>query len=1393
MAKWKLCRQKFGDEEFEFTEGDEIRIGRGLDNTITLSSIVISRNHCLINVKRDEVTITDLKSSNGIYVGLKKIPPNIPYTLIEDDLIGFGWTIGAPLVKIMDSEKFVFKLIKTVASIISRIHFQSNSEEDIEFDRVSDTKEHKPVVKNEYSPNSKPILQLKRKLNDDGKCRKKEPDDKNEDNVINIISDSENEPKGQDCFSKKIKLDPIIEDLTKDDIKNENEDLQYEAFNVKQEYLGYDDEPIQIDSDSDSESEQWYLRLSQSSPGKAFSKIELNRTDKLDTSIEDSSYSQLDDIIFNNIEKENEEEDFIDDIITIPPQPPEIQPITEIKEVEKELPSPIPLEAEEIPEIDLIDGVAIEDHTDLEDAVVPIASMQQGPHTTIKKAQMIEPLVKPSRRKSHYRSTESKAKSRSNDKKQTKKHSSSSSSSSKKVISNSQKEERKRKLKEIADKDKESEDNNKKITNNTNKTVSNVKVTTSNRGAFLTDVIKATVKPMKRRNSQEKEKIKSPAHESAINEPLNSQKSVEKHKGDEKSISDPNLSTSSTKKTTTKKIQPKESRKSKSQSSTKTSPKRSESEYRIPIRSLKPLNDSKELQSGKPVSKVEPLPPKKPAKRVRFSDAEPVVHLFQIEPGNKMNKTNLVKTRLLDIRQKPIFSLEKITLMKILRWNPQWLNEQINTPDPPPILGHNNPPMAIFHSFNSHRQYIGLVGDLLLMEIWECITQAYMRILNQNNGLTLRIESLPPVPPQERYFDLFNLSVNITLPNSEMKHLPRVGEIMMVEFGPENAKICRFFFVHNVRCLPSPKNNKTFSLSLYATFTDKMMYLKPGELVIGRSLAYINNELTLFEAMEYLAGSPLSQAILRPQTCHYPTNDIAMNMNTQWTMTLNPSQKLAVSRSVSAALGDEPSIQMVQGPPGTGKSSVICAIVMTYFYNAMSKRHQDRGKILICATSNAAVDELVIRLLNIRQSLPKEERFRMVRVGRLESMHARAREVSSQQLAARDASRARDAAAPPGRDEEISHLEAKINMWKTQARDAKDPVRVAYCEGKVANLVDRIKLLRGGGGGGGSGSGEELRPERLLHAERRIIDCAHIIVTTLASTHNYKMKGLKGRIALCIVDEAGQAIEPETLIPLTLDVTRLTLIGDPQQLPGFICSQRAKQHGLGESLFSRLTAGGPAAPVVLLDQQYRMHPAIADYPNRAFYGGRVRSVAPPAARLSLAPYAILAIASGDKGQVQSGANEMEAWGVARVAAALAGVVRALKLSLAVITPYSAHRDLLRSCLRALQDPSESPVEVNTVDSFQGQERDVVVVSLARSHGVGFLTDTGRMNVMLTRARHALLVCLNPLAIVKNNQWQTLVDDARNRRVYRTLPNKLCLHASVRSISSAEVLSYVTNS
>ncbi|KAJ8713537.1 hypothetical protein PYW07_013907 [Mythimna separata] len=1418
MAKWKLTRLQYGTEEYTLTEGEKVTVGRGVNNVISLSSVVISRNHCVILIQNNQALITDLQSSNGVYVGSSKITPNTPHVIRDSDIIGLGWTMEAPLVSIKDCEKYVFKFHKEKCGLTSKLKFQGEEEIDeiesriakldsiLNDEKSTETKESikSPVINNK--------LAIKRKI--DNKCIIKE-EPKSKDSEIVCISDSDNEShvKPLEIGAKKIKLEPICEDQMKQlvketEIKIENDLLEFEAFNVKQEYLGYD-EPIQIDSESDSESEQWLMRLSQSSPGKPFMKIA--KTPKKESLPEDS-YSQLDDFICMS----DEDDDFVDDLITIS-HPDDIHEVPDKSSVNSIKPT-----AEKDTRTDEVDGYNIEDILKEADILIqspinepepdtllplkkvqvekpvplkkgqlvepdPVKKAQLTEPDSLKKAQMISPMaLLPKNKLPNRTSMEIKSRSSSN------KHSK-DKSSSKRHVSSSLKEERKKKLKEIANKEKEELKQSRDSLGSSKPVSTNVKVTTSNRGAFLTDVAQAVVNPVKRIEHTRKNKDDSVETSPKSKESRN--KSVTEdleNKRNEPQKSNRDRSKDS------------KSNRSKDQSRTehksnKTSTKAIGKETRVPLKSLKPLPDGDDTFSGKPVSKVGPMQTGILKKKVRFSEAAPQVLEFQIEPGNKMKKTSSVKTTLVDVRQAPVFSLEKITLMKILRWNPLWLDEQMreNISEPPPILGHNNPPMSVFHSFVNHNQYVQLVGDLLLMEIWECLTIAYMKIRNQNNGIEMRVESLPPIPAQERCLELFSLSVNISVPASASKTVPRVGEVLLVSFGPEQARNQRFFFVHNVRCLPSPSSNRHayYSVSLHATFADKLKSLKLGELMIGRNLAYINKELQLFEAMEYLAGSPLSDAILRPEPHHFIKSqpNQSINVKSQWTATLNPSQLTAVSSSVSAALSDKPSIQMVQGPPGTGKSSVICAIVMTYFYNGQVKKLQNRGKILICATSNAAVDGLVVRLLKLRQSLPKPERFRMVRVGREEAMHPEAANISSQQLAQRDLARihSEQPAAPAGLNEEILHVEAKINMWKTQERDAKDPSRVAYCQTKVAELERRINLLRSGGGGGRGAEG--VRPEHVAQVERRIIDGADIVVTTLASAQNYKMKGLKRRIALCIIDEAGQVIEPETLIPLTLDVTRLTLIGDPQQLPGFICSQRAKKHGLNESLFSRLSSCSEtwagSSPVVLLNQQYRMHPDIADYPSRAFYDGKILSMPPKRPDIDLPPYNIISISSGDKGQGVNGANEMEAWGVSRLVLALHAALRPRGLRLAVITPYNAHKDLIKRHLRNLQ-LSEGQVEVNTVDSFQGQERDVVVVSLARSHGVGFLTDAGRMNVMLTRAKHSLLVCLNHHALLKNPQWKTLFEDAQRRNMFKVLPHKMCQPITPAQVPNDNILDYI---
>lgn len=269
----------------------------------------------------------------------------------------------------------------------------------------------------------------------------------------------------------------------------------------------------------------------------------------------------------------------------------------------------------------------------------------------------------------------------------------------------SQKEERKKKLKEIATKEKEVDNTSVNSSTSSNK-ISNVKVTNSNRGAFLADTIhvaKSTKRKEYPKETTTKEKS-SKSSQLEIKKQTVGSVSPEDRENKNKQSSKSNSSNKHEQKSSKGKEHSKHSR-SKTNSTQNKSHESSKIESRVPLKSLKPLTESADNFSGKPFSKVDPFILKKSKKKVRFSEAGPDVRLFEIEPGNQLKKTSMVKKSFVH-SQVPVFSLEKLTLMKILRWNPHWLEEQINNNEPPPILGHNNPPMTIFHSFVSHKQYV---------------------------------------------------------------------------------------------------------------------------------------------------------------------------------------------------------------------------------------------------------------------------------------------------------------------------------------------------------------------------------------------------------------------------------------------------------------------------------------------------------------------------------------------------------------------------------------------------------------------------------------------------------------------------------------------------------------
>ncbi|KAK3269208.1 hypothetical protein CYMTET_22332, partial [Cymbomonas tetramitiformis] len=279
----------------------------------------------------------------------------------------------------------------------------------------------------------------------------------------------------------------------------------------------------------------------------------------------------------------------------------------------------------------------------------------------------------------------------------------------------------------------------------------------------------------------------------------------------------------------------------------------------------------------------------------------------------------------------------------------------------------------------------------------------------------------------------------------------------------------------------------------------------------------------------------------------------------------------------------------------------------------------------------------------------------------------------------------------------------------------------------------------------------------------------------------------------CVIDEATQATEPACLIPLTKGIESLLLVGDPMQLPPTVISPEAEGAGLGVSLFERLQRGGLEPHMLAV--QYRMHPAICDFPSKQFYNGRLESHPKPYDRMppksiqwpdEKRPIMFVDIQEGAEkagGENTSYSNEHEASVVTEIVMSLLEDGKLRKGDIGIITPYRGQVTMLNSKLEAqglirkMQSSGQASapakpasfkanvlasnqleteeLEVKTVDGFQGREKEVIIFSTVRSNAqgrVGFLTDQRRLNVALTRARRGLVVVGNSLTLCNDPTW-----------------------------------------
>ncbi|XP_057318482.1 uncharacterized protein LOC130663330 isoform X2 [Microplitis mediator] len=721
----------------------------------------------------------------------------------------------------------------------------------------------------------------------------------------------------------------------------------------------------------------------------------------------------------------------------------------------------------------------------------------------------------------------------------------------------------------------------------------------------------------------------------------------------------------------------------------------------------------------------------KPIKKVKFSNNLPTKSTAQevsmpstsYDNGLSIQIQNNVKST----PKKPELTNHSLKLPLdflefILKWDPQWLDSKefsqeirIQLPFRSGNTAHQKMEMHLRPSFIN---YYSMMSTLILHEMWTCIIKAkrkpsiYGVINYESTTITL--------------YDYIDYSLTEFDIDIEQVENVDSGDLVILALTLSDGKSKLPIFAYIKDCkkkVLTQTAHKGLEDVVLVTYTLVTKRLPPNIVCDERYKLQCVYNISIFvhmiQAVKSLQSSPLFPIInptVEEEIFSLPKIPIYKSYKFLTDNKLDEKQMETIVRITNAIVGGSPKVCLIDGPPGTGKSHVIVNLVTEIM--GSYKRCQKKERILICTRSNAAIDSITEKLIDIRNELKaasplKECPFKIVRIGSAKSLtHESVKEVLVSKLM-RDTNKS--FADIVNEADIIACTLSSCWAYRMESTFARGLEKVNVC------IIDDAMM--------------SWEPESLLPL----------------------MIGVK---QLVLVGDSNQ-------LPISIASNEVKEFNHHKSL----FSRLHEKFELNKN-----------NPIITLDNQYRTAKEIIDWPNKFFYNNKLHTNVSIPQKWPFQEYGVFGHDSEEtlKFSCNSYINRGEANFVSNLIYTM--IIRSgldeldNKIRIGVVTPYYHQKELIDDLLTESINGEKIPVDVknkivinvNTTDCFQGQEYDIIIMSCVRSSKLGLLYDQQRLCRTLTRAKYSLFICGNFKFIKTDDDatWRNLLEDAHNRGFYK---------------------------